>query len=277
MIFISLLTGSLGFAQAEPISDPAATVAAPTSDLAPELTLELPPSEQPVHAPGHLKTTRTPDFSKPVYFDPTEENILARPTISYRLDPKAPGSLKLGPVEISEKTFFVEYKSFDELLGVKAAKGAASQPKSLFLAWPDALFTEGKIEIISEGGRIVWKQEFINRHLDDFRRWIGPQQLPAGVSPQVLANLKSTLRFKIENLEREPIWTTENPAFRICITQNKSPHYSRLCTRTLRTRLNGKDVILGKLQLENAPRLLINNQPKEFIGRQQVSFKQNVS
>lgn len=258
---------------ASPQPTPAATPAAAAEDLASPAVQEAPepPVATPTPAPKAeakipaqklvLKTARTEEYSKPVYFE-SMDNLLPTMELEYELNEK---SLRVGDTVIDDQSFFFAmvpisrfHQKMTSVLGTREASKIA-----LVLRWPENLQQTGKLEIIARTGAVLWKDDVTQAKrdlwkakLDGWKKGLEERGVKTARLPKTSVFYTQYGLIDVGALGLKPF----SESFRFCLTQAEGRAQSRLCSQRYVIRGTGKGLSMAKVKNPVPPRVLLQSQ-----------------
>jgi hypothetical protein len=207
-----------------------------------------------------MKSARDDEYTKPVFYD-SMENLLPTMELEYDLSGDQGKSFRIGDVVINDKTFFVALlpvgKFHPRMATVAGAETANKM--ALVLRWPEALWSEGTLEVISRTGSVLWKERITeakkNQWSQTLNEWLKGLQA-AGVKT---AQFPSTSAFGTVYGILSPEAKGFHPkdeSFRFCLTQSKGRSRSSLCSQRYVMR-QGTVMGLSKVRATAPARVLL--------------------
>jgi hypothetical protein len=246
-----------------------------TEDLASPAVQEAPESVAPTPAPKPkaidekkpgqkmvLKTARTEEYSKPVYFE-SMDNLLPTMELEYDLNGS---SLRVGDTVIDDQSFFfamVPVSRFHPKM--QAVVGSREAGKiALVLRWPESLQKTGMLEVISRTGAVMWKEEITQAKRDEWKAKLegwrkGLADRGIKINGQLKTSVFST-QYGIIDVGAQG-WKPFSESFRFCLTQAAGRAQSRLCSQRYVIRGSGKQLSMAKVKNPVQPRVLLQSQP----------------
>jgi hypothetical protein len=249
----------------EPEASPAAVSSETELTTPPEATPAPPPP--PVVPRGKksvfvIKTARDDQYDKPVFYD-SMENLLPTMDLEYDLSLEGGKSFRIGDVVISPQTFFVAllpvgkfHSRMTQVVGRDDARKMA-----LVLRWPQPLWAEGTLEVISRTGTVLWK-ESINEakkkawseSLADWQRGL----IAAGVKTKFPDTSVFGTDYGVLDPEQKG-FRPRDESFRFCLSQARGRSRSSLCSQRYVLR-RGKTLTLAKVKTVVTPRVLLGGE-----------------
>lgn len=233
---------------------PEAPVAAPTPK--PKVAEEKKPGQKMV-----LKTARTEEYSKPVYFE-SMDNLLPTMELEYDLNGN---SLRVGDTVIDDQSFFFAmvplsrfHPKMQNVLGTREAQKIA-----LVLRWPENLQQTGKLEIIARTGAVLWKDEITQAKRDQWKTTLDTWKKglsDRGVKGKLPKTSVFSTQYGIIDVAAQGI-KPFSESFRFCLTQAEGRAQSRLCSQRYVIRGSGKQLSMAKVKNPVPPRVLLQSQP----------------
>jgi hypothetical protein len=207
-----------------------------------------------------MKSARDEEYTKPVFYD-SMENLLPTMELEYDLTGDQGKSFRIGDVVINDKTFFVALlpvaKFHPRIATVTGAEIANKM--ALVLRWPEALWSEGTLEVISRTGSVLWKERITeakkNQWSQTLNDWLRGLQA-AGVKT---AQFPSTSAFGTVYGILSPEAKGFHPkdeSFRFCLTQSKGRSRSSLCSQRYVMR-QGTVMSMSKVRATAPARVLL--------------------
>jgi hypothetical protein len=215
-----------------------------------------------VRKPSSANTTRTKEFTKPLYFDVLGGSNMPTPFVEYSLEEKG-SRLNLGPVVIDEKTFSFGLRQLNEV----DPTWKISNETYFFVKWPRYLFNEVTIELLTRDGNSIWKRNLTKADLLEWRKNVR-QNLSNKKSP--ISQFNWALEFSNTNLPLEGL----ADGFRFCILPLKESSQERLCSQSYVVRQAGTQFLLGRLKAVVKPRILVNTEvaPEKGIAQGELGM-----
>ncbi len=192
------------------------------------------------------KTTRNEKFTQPLYFEVLGGDDMPIPVMTYSLEEKG-SRLKLGPVTIDEKNFSFGLRKLTEL-GLDRNTPSESY---FFVRWPDFLYTETVIELLTRDGNVIWKKEVRKKEIQDWKTKVRKE----------VKNLKSSVQlisWAIPTSEADLPLQGLADGFRFCISPLQENAKERLCSQSYVVRNSGTQPLIGRLKSTVTPRILVN-------------------
>lgn len=211
----------------------------------------------------NLKTTRNKNYTKPIYFDVF--GTLSEPPpveIEWDLGGQQGQSLQIGPVTIDEKTLSFGHRRLQDV--DPKFPGVASETSYLFVNWPEFLFPEARIEILTRDGSVIWKRDVLKA---DFEQW---QKI---IEPAIKANKRSPLgaiEWGIDSSKAGLPFEGLADEFRFCLSRFREESQERLCSQRYLIRKVGSQTLLGRVKTVGKARVLINGESAALKGKQLV-------
>lgn len=198
------------------------------------------------HAVSGSRTTRTPDFTRPLYFDVLGGPNMPAPVVEYEMLEQG-SRLKLGPTTIDEKSFVFGLRRLSD---IDQNWGAAGETY-FYVKWPELLFTEVAIELLTRDGNVIWKRKVQKTDLQKWNLKVR-KELKSLRSP--ITQMSWALELSSANLPFEGL----ADGFKFCISPLVRNAQARLCSQRYVVRSSGSKILLGRLQGTVTPRILIN-------------------
>lgn len=243
----------------------------------PAATSESKELTSPVAAPppAILKTARDETYNKPTYFE-SMENLLPTMELDYDLTLKEGRALRIGDVLLDEQSFFfaiAPVSRFHSKMG-SVVSSQEAEKEMLVIRWPEALLTEGTLEVISRTGGVLWKQDITEgkrgswkRRLDSWKKKL------EGVGIKASHLSKSSVFSTQYGLEVDASGLKPgNESFRFCLNNAQGPVRSRLCSQRYVIRNNGKHLALVKVKSSVSPRVLLQSETAALKQSRPVSL-----
>jgi hypothetical protein len=200
-------------------------------------------------------TTRNSDYTKPMYFDVLGGPDMPVPFVDYEMQEKG-SQLRLGPVVINEKTFSFGLRR----LGDIDSAWTGSNETYFFIKWPELLFPEVSLELLTRDGVTFWKRELKK---DDLKSWIKKAHRNLKNLRGPVAQINWAIEFNGANIPIEGL----SDGFKFCLSRLQENAIEKLCSQTYVTRRSGKQVLLGRLKEATSPRILINAEQAPDVGQ----------
>ena len=191
-------------------------------------------------------TTKNAEYNKPLYFDILGGPDMPAPFIDYSIEDSG-AKLQLGPVTIDEKTFTFGLRRLSDVDPSWSEPGETY----FFVKWPQLLFNEAIIELLTRDGNVIWKREVTKI---DLLRW----------KKKIIKNLKNpkspilqynwAMNFTPAALPIQGL----SDGFRFCILPIQATAQERLCSQNYVVRQAGAQTLLGRLKSTVTPRILVN-------------------
>lgn len=224
--------------------------------------------------PSLLKTARTADYSRGLFFDEKEKGVILPPMeFEYDLTQDNGASLMLGDVALNSKTFsfsLMPISKMDPRLDrLFTAEEAARY--SLLMRWPAPLFEKGRVEMISRTGRVLWSKEITPLAVTSWEKKLESYRTQLGLGPEVRDGIFAT-NYVEENLSPSsiPLWN-QRDTFRFCLTEVVGRNQGRICSQWYGTQTTGKKIIMGRVRIDPiTPRIFIENEVAEPKGLRPV-------
>lgn len=210
-----------------------------------------------IQAKGNTpKTTRTKNYTVPVYFDALgAEHPMPPVQLEYDLESQKGMSLQIGSVTINEKTLGFGIRNLADIDSRFSQKSSGPY----FIAnWPAYLFPEAKIELLTRDGEVIWSREIKTA---DFKPW---RDL---VKSSVKTNKDSPLaeiEWGVPSQELNIPFEGLADGFRFCLAglrERQGESFERLCSQRYVVRKMASQVLLGRLRDVARPRVIVNGDP----------------
>lgn len=191
-------------------------------------------------------TTKNKEYTKPLYFDVLGGADMPAPFIDYSSEEQG-SRLKIGPVTIDEKTFTFGLRRLNE---VDPAWGEVGETY-FFAKWPQLLFNEAVIELLTRDGNVIWKREVTKLDLLRWKKTV-IKQLKNPKSPILQYNW--AINFSGASIPLQGL----SDGFRFCVVPVLPTAQERLCSQSYVVRQSGAQTLLGRLKSTVTPRILVN-------------------
>ncbi len=217
-----------------------------------------------------VKTTvKTKEFNVPLYFDVVGEDVELPPLeLDYNLETDDGNSIRVGNIKIDSGNFYADILPLSRLDSrLQKILPKSSSTESVFLfRWPDNLMREGRLEMISRTGRVIWTVNIDQKaqlswknQLDTWKKALQQSKVPASeVSKAALFKTQ----FGIRNLGKaeSPFWKVDE-AFRFCFLNKEGNGQTRLCSTWFEVRKSQKQIRLSSIsEVPVSPRVIVNDQ-----------------
>lgn len=187
---------------------------------------------------------RTVEFSMPFSFDFSRDfNVLLPLEFDYDLTKEAGATLMLGPVALNQTQFNFTLGRLSKLYP------GLEDVEVLLIRWPEQLFKRGSLEMISRGGRVLWKYEIADSDLADWKAKIAGKK----------SDRVSTLGILDPSLKGAPFSSVDEP-FRFCLSQGQSDKLTRLCSDQHISQKTKEGLRLARQTVKTPLRVLLQNQ-----------------
>lgn len=232
------------------------------------------PSESPLPARaqttaqkrmGPLGSAKDKVYSKPLYFDQIDNGLtFLDPELVYDLETSQGQSLKMGDVELSDKTFFVTLLGLDRAHPqMKRIANSLSKKPALILRYPDKLISSGTFEMLSRTGDVLWATQITeedrgnwNKKLEQWRSELIKNGAPAQQLKR--AGLFAT-QFAVEEFPTE-VLSRADRIFKFCLSSKTDKGSARLCSQWYGARKKGNTLQLALARVADIqPRVLVFN------------------
>lgn len=225
--------------------------------------------------PKNKLKTEDPDFNIPLGFKVNLNDVVKNTEFSYDLSQENGSVLNMSGVEFSDRTFQIRlgvWKQKDwELPG-----GADPKKPGLYLIWPESLFHQGRLELISRSGATLWSfditeqdriswQENRQRWLDKNKKKNSPNS-GIGMVTFFIGDL-GTKGFPIKKIK---------DSFRFCLSESVQKSYTKLCTGRYGLKQVKKATSLVKIKTEGDPRVIFQNEDASLNGNLSLESNQRV-
>lgn len=210
------------------------------------------------------------DFNKPLFYDVDNAGLVLPPLeLEYDLSSSQGAEIQVGNVKINEKNFYFGLfplgKTHPQIS--KVLKAEDSKNLMLLMNWPESVLQQGKIEMISKTGKVLWQHEMteesrtkwtarLSGYSEDLQRF--------GIKANAIKNKGIfSLNYALEvGLNQIPL-VNQKEQFRFCITQTTDKNSTRLCSQQYRTVTRSGLTIMGKASQEKvSPRVIVNSEEK---------------
>ncbi len=211
-----------------------------------------------------------PEYNRPMYFEADEGVVLNTPEFEYDMTIDQGRTLKVGLFDINEKTFRVELKTMAQLHPRLKNVLSKSEANKMIVAmrWPNELFREGLIELISRDGDVLWKFELTEKLRS---AWEGEAaKMSAAISRKEINkeasfSKASTASYVFKNFSSMPIFKQKQP-FRFCFTKSSGIFVNRLCTQKYGIKYNGRVPFVASITSNVSPRVIVQKEPDALKG-----------
>jgi hypothetical protein len=209
------------------------------------------PSPQPEVKPAPLSTNVTvknKNFSKPLYFDFSNDDALLLPLeFEWDLTGNKGSVLKMGPVTLDENNFNFILGPVKKLL--PSAEGIDPEATVFLMRWPDFLLKSGVLEMISRNGSVIWKYDVT---ADDIQDW---------KNKSAKWKRKNNFQLAIINpISKGAPFDKADEGFRFCISQGSNMEMTRLCSDQYISRKNKEGIYLARQVLKVPLRVIFQNE-----------------
>lgn len=208
------------------------------------------------------QTEAKSEYTKSTYFEPGEGVVFPNIELEYSLDPKEPNQLRVGNAIFNQKTFLIELNELYALDPV--LKGPLLDQENgwaLILHWPERLFPNPEIEIISGAGQIVWLKSLTESDLKAWQMRLDKWKSKLGTSKPNPTVLESSFGL-IGGDEVNRLRGLLDSSFKFCVFSKSGRGDSRYCSPLMAIR-QGKKLFAHK-DLKN--RVLIQNEDAKLEG-----------
>ncbi len=198
-----------------------------------------------------------------MYFDVLgSENNLPLPRIEWDLTSNEGQQLTLGTVVINEKTLSFGFK---RLKDVEPGSLGLNDAVYLTAKWPESLFPEGRLELLSRDGKVLWSREIKSSDKEAWRDVVGKSFKGLNSNPLATFDWGGD----VEKMSL-PL-TGLADGFRFCLSRLKENSSERLCSQKYVIRNMGSQTLLGRLKTLGSPRVLINGEASATKGEIETS------
>ncbi len=228
-----------------------------------------------------ISSAMNKEYTRPMFFDSEDRVTLQSPEFEYDMSANESRSLKIGPYELNEKTFRVEVKTLGQLHPKLKSLLPESEARKLILAmkWPQELFHDGLIELISREGQVLWKFELTDKIKKDWEEeaakmnaLILGRSFRAAKSRDILkSNRDSAASFVFKDLSGIPLFKQKD-IFRFCFTKNDGLLVTRLCTQRYGVKFKDKIPFLQALTTGFVPRVILQKETAELKGALEIPY-----
>lgn len=186
------------------------------------------------------------------------EGSLPIPELEWDISKNGGSELRLGATIISEKTLSF---SFRKLTDVDQNNPDLNQAFYFLVNWPDYLYTEARLELLSRDGQVLWKRTVEESDIKTWREVLAKSFKSSKANPLRLFEWGGDV--KKEGLPIEGL----ADGFRFCLSRKHEKSSERLCSQRYVVRKVGAQTLLGRLKSIVTPRVLINGEPAQAQGQ----------
>ncbi len=205
-------------------------------------------------APVNPRSTRSPHHTKPMYFDVLSGETMPQPFVEYEFQNDGK-SLKLGNVIIDEKNVSFGLRRLSDI----EPTWAITNETYFFVRWPQGLFRELAVELLTRDGNVIWKMDVREA---DIQKW--RVQLRRNVkNPK--SNLLQT-NWAIEASKANLPLQGLADGFRFCLARLGENAQERLCSQPYVVRQTGTQTLIGRVRESKVARVLLNGEPADLKG-----------
>lgn len=208
-------------------------------------------------------TQKPEKYSVPLRFTPEDLGMSIK-SYDMKWDLSHEGTLKMGPVSIDSKSLAVAFYKGDD-------KSNPLKKDILLVAWPISLFSEGRLELISRLGTVVWGEEFDVNRVENWNAVTTSQGSDTEVG-KVLQN--SSLGFHTLTSD---ILAQQGAPFRFCFSNTSGNERTMLCSPRYVVDKSASVLALAQIQEKKEPRALVNGEAADKNGSIPVQSGQTIS
>lgn len=227
----------------------------------------------------------TQEYNKALYYDVKDVGLVLPPLeLEYDLATSNGSELRIGNVKLNEKNFYFGLfplgKTHPDL--PKVLSSSDKNKMTLVMSWPNSLVSNGKIEMISKTGKVLWQHEMTPELKNKWNsRLAGYKKDLVGKGAKEAA-LKNKGIFAINyglDVEADKIpLAGQKEQFRFCITQTTGNNNTRLCSQQYGVATRGNGVVMGRAPSEDiAPRVIVGSEEKGLKDTLVVGHEMPVS
>ncbi len=200
-----------------------------------------------------VTSAKNAEFSLPFSYDFSRDHLVLLPVeFEYDLTKDGGSTLTMGKIVINQSQFNF---SLGKLSQFYPASGDSTEV--LLIRWPEYLLGNVSFEMISRGGRVLWKQEISTQ---DLKAW--KTRYLSWKSDRV-----STIGIMNPSEKGAPLASVDEP-FRFCLTQGEGLNMSRLCSDQHIVQKSKEGRHLARQAVKTAMRVFLQNQeapPKKLV------------
>ena len=209
------------------------------------------------------KTVRNKNYTKPIYFDVLgPQKQVPTVHLEYDMESRQGQALKIGPVTIDQVTFSFGHRTLREI-DPRFQNSIADEV--YFLAnWPEHLYPEALLEILSRDGKVIWSRALRKPDLDNWNKVVQSALKFNKKTP--LASVEWGIESSRSNLPFENL----ADGFRFCLSHYRVESQERLCSQEYVLRRINNQTLLGRLKSAHTPRVLVDGEPAPFKMTKEV-------
>jgi len=169
----------------------------------------------------------------------------------------------MGPVTLDEKTLSFGLRRLSDL--DSKYQGPDRDQIYFLVNWPEFLFPEARLEILSRDGKVVWSRALPKADLE-----LWQSQIQSTVKANPMSPLRAVGWAIPAQNERLPFEGLADE-FRFCLSHLGENTQDRLCSQRYLIRKVGRQLLLGRLRDLGKARILVNGEAAALKGAQAVS------
>ncbi len=260
--------------QAEPPKEVVGSKAKPSVEKKQDPEPVNPPLVKKEKSSSSLVSARNKEYTKQLYFDTDEKLVVPPPEFEYDLSQSENKSLKMGPFELNEKTFFFMVRplgKFHSLLP-KVLDKDEQRALALVIKWPVEFIQGGMLEMISRDGKVIWKFEIDDKAKAQWNKQISSWRAELkkkGAKNDQLGGFFNT-QFGFLNISDVPL-QAQKQTFRFCLTSKNGKTQSRLCSQRYGIKRENKTFSVARVVATQQARALVQNENAPLQGIVKVS------
>ncbi|MCB0368165.1 MAG: hypothetical protein KDD45_01690 [Bdellovibrionales bacterium] len=211
------------------------------------------------------------EFSVPTYFEPGQGVLFPNQVFEYDLNQDQGGVLEIGNIKINKRYVFVDIRMAKYLS--RSLVKLNLEGLSFSFNWPEGLFNNPLIEIISGKGDVIWKKQITSDDMNSWQKKLNSWKDSSGLKD----NNKALHRFPFnsnyvltEDSSFDKASKKLTRAFRICISEKNNKASSRYCSPRAIVRKNR--LIYSKKQSKT--RVIVQNE--EAVTKNEIEVAAGV-
>jgi hypothetical protein len=226
------------------------------------------------------------DAKNPMYFDVVGDGVTVLPVeLDYDITTNDGSAIRMGPFRMDSGNFFadvVQIGKMDSKLSPLLPKESAGEWIFVF-RWPEEFMHQGKLELISRSGRVIWEQEIGEEQKKAWAKSLEPwKQIMAknGYNPQQVAVRPIfNIQYGVRDIEKKetPFFSLNEP-FRFCFSRKQGPGMTRMCSPQSEMNREGGRLRIKSVALSpQPPRVIIMGEPAKLTDIIQLPLNKPVS